>query len=103
VTPLRAVTLLAALAATAAALLLTRPGVFALTACAGLVLFVAGAGSMAADAFPWRRLAFWCSLATVACGVLLVAVQLTGLPPLVFAAAAVALQLAPVAEGKLRT
>jgi hypothetical protein len=103
VTPLRAVNLLAALAATVAALLLARPGVFALTGGTGLVLFVVGAGSMAADAFPWRRLAFWCSLATVACGVLLALVQVTGLPPLIFAAAAVALQLAPLAEGKLRT
>jgi hypothetical protein len=103
VTPLRAVNLAAAAAATVAALLLARPDVFAVIAAAGLVLFVAGAGSLAADAFPWRRWAFWCSLLTIVCGLLLLASGFQPLPPLAVAAAAVALQLAPVAAGKLPT
>lgn len=101
--PLRAVNLLAAAAATLAALLLARPGVFAITAAAGLVLFVAGSGSLAADAIPWRRLAFWCSLLTIVCGLLLLTAGFQPLPPLLVAALAVVLQLAPAAAGKLQT
>jgi len=92
---LRAVLLIAAAAALLASLLLSRPAVFAPLALAGLVLFVVGAGSAAAEAFPFRRLPFACSAAAIPLGLLLL-VRGPDLMPLAVSAAATAIQLAPV-------
>ena len=62
---LRAVLLIASAAALLASLLLPRPAVFAPLALAGVALFVVGAGSTAADAFPFRPLPFACSAAAI--------------------------------------
>lgn len=101
-TPLRAVNLLAAVVATTAALIIGKPEVFQLMLGCGLVLVIVGAGSIAADAFPFRRLAFICSALTVPAGLMLGLAGFVGLPPLVAALTALALQIAPAA-GKLRT
>jgi|1186.fasta_scaffold579871_2 hypothetical protein len=93
--PLRILLLVAAAAALVAAAVLPRPAVFAPLALAGLVLFVVGAGSAAADAFPFRPVAFACSLAAMPLGVLLV-VRGPDVMPLVVAALATASQVAPI-------
>ena len=101
-TPLRWVLLGTSALALAAALAIGEPEVFAPLALCGLVLWVVGAGSVAADAVPFRPLAFACSLATLPVAVALLARGFDALPALVVAAAAVALQLVPTAVGKLR-
>ena len=68
---LRALLLLAGLVALAGSIALERPERFAITAPCGLIVFVVGAGAIAADAVPFRRIPLACSVATVALGVLL--------------------------------
>jgi hypothetical protein len=102
VTPLRAVNLLAAVVATAAALVIGEPDVFAVMLGCGFVLVIVGAGSIAADAFPFHRLAFVCSLLTVPAGLVVGLSGFLSVPPLLACVAALALQIAPAA-GKLRT
>jgi hypothetical protein len=92
---LRVVLLLAAAVALLAVLFLPRPQVFAPLAVAGLILFVVGAGSAAAEAFPFRPLPFACSLAAIPLGLLLVVRGPELLPPAV-AVAAIATQVAPL-------
>ena len=101
-TPLRWVLLVASAAALIASLLIGEPQVFAPLALCGLVLWVVGAGSAAADAVPFRPLAFACSLATLPVGIALVARGFDILPAMLVAAAAVALQLVPTTVDKLR-
>ncbi|MDX6591292.1 MAG: hypothetical protein QOJ13_488 [Gaiellales bacterium] len=101
-TPLRAVNLIAAGVATAAALAFGQPEVFQFMLASGFVLVIVGAGSVAADAFPFRRLAFICSVLTIPAGVIVGFSGFLSIPPLLAAMPALALQVAPVA-GKLRT
>jgi hypothetical protein len=101
VTGLRVVLLLASAAALVAALVLPRPGSFAIIGIAGLLLIVVGSGAVAADAFPFRALPFACSVAAVVLGP---ALLLRGSEATAVAAAglATATQLAPLVAGKLR-
>jgi hypothetical protein len=103
VSPLRAVNLVAAAVALAAALLLRQPAVFAPLGACALVLFVVGAGSIAADAFPLRsRLALVCSALTPPAAVGLALAGFVGVSPLVVALPPLALTLAPVVSGRRR-
>ena len=93
---LRVILVGAALAALGAALVLPQPRSFAVTAPAGVLLFVVGAGEAAADAIPLRPLRMACALATMLLAALLIARGLH-LPPALVAAAALAVQLIPLA------
>jgi hypothetical protein len=76
----------------AAGALVGRPEVFVVAMPAGLVLFVVGAGSLAADAIPFRGVPFTCSALTMACGL---AGLVRGPGPLVVGLTALALQVTP--------
>jgi hypothetical protein len=93
VTALRVVNGVAGAAMALAGALVRAPGVFAVAMPAGLLLFVVGAGSLAADAVPLRPLRALCSLLTMACGVVGV---LRGPGPLVVGLVALALQVLPL-------
>ena len=69
---LRLVLLAAGLAALAGSIAIDRPERFAITAPSALVVFVVGAGAIAADALPLRRVPLACSIATVLLGLALV-------------------------------
>ena len=95
--PLRAVNLAVSAAAMVAALAIGRPTVFAPLAGCALVLFVVGAGSIAADAFPLRdRLALACSALTPVAALVLVSAGFAGAPPVAAALPPLALTLAPI-------
>jgi hypothetical protein len=97
VTVLRAINLGVSVLALAAALAIGRPQVFAPLALCGLVLFVTGAGSIAADGFPLRdRLALICSALTPLAAIGLASAGFAGAPPVAAALPPVALSLAPV-------
>lgn len=70
---LRLLLLAAGLAALAASIAIDRPERFAITAPCGLAAFVVGAGAVAADAVPLRRIPLACSAATLVLGLALVA------------------------------
>ncbi|MGZ8693005.1 MAG: hypothetical protein ACXWZT_09760 [Gaiellaceae bacterium] len=100
--PLRVICVLAAGAALAAALALGEPEVFAPLWLCGLVLFVVGAGSIAADAVPLRsRLALACSVLTPVAAIGLVTAGFAGVPPLVAVVPPLLITLAPVAAPRL--
>jgi hypothetical protein len=101
-TPLRAVNLLVAGVATAAAVVVGEPYVFRIMIGCGLVLVIVGAGSTAADAFPFQRLGFACSALTIPAGLVVGLSAVISLSPLLTSMIALALQITPVA-GKLRT
>ena len=102
-TPLRAVNLGVSMLALAAALAIGRPQVFALLGLCGLVLFVTGAGSIAADGFPLRdRLALACSALTPPAAIALAAAGFAGLPPAAAALPPLALSLAPLVAARRR-
>ena len=101
--PLRAVNLGVSGLALVAALAIDRPQVFAPLGICGLVLFVAGAGSIAADSFPLRdRLALACSALTPVAAIGLASAGFAGAPPVVAALPPLALSLAPVVAGRRR-
>ena len=101
--PLRAVNLIAAGAAVLAALAISQPAVFAPLGACALVLFVVGAGSIAADAFPLRdRLALACSALTPPAAIGLVLAGFAGVPPLAAALPPLALTLAPAVAALAR-
>jgi len=102
VTALRWINLVAAVIVSVATLLVGEPDVFLFVLATGFVFVIVGAGSVAADAFPFRRLAFICSVLTIVVGFVAVLSGFVGLPPQIPAFAALALQVAPVA-GKLRS
>ncbi len=92
---IRGILLLAGLVALAGSVALERPERFAITAPCALVVIVVGAGAIAADAVPLRRIPLACSLATLALGAaLLISRGETQIP---VAAAIVACQLAAAA------
>jgi hypothetical protein len=84
--------------ATAAALLVPEPRVFAFTGIAGIVAFVVAAGCLAADAIPYRPAHAAAAGLSLADAVLLaVGGRAIGIPVIVPAAVLVLLQLAPAA------
>lgn len=102
-TPLRAVNLGISALALTAALAIGRPEVFAPLALCGLVLFVTGAGSIAAEGFPVRdRLALTCSALTPLAAIGLAAAGFAGAPPAAAALPPLALSLAPVMAARRR-
>jgi hypothetical protein len=101
--PLRAVNLAVSAAALVAALAIGRPAVFAPLGGCALVLFVVGAGSIAADAFPLRdRLALACSALTPIAALGLVSAGFAGAPPVAAALPPLALTLAPIVASRRR-
>jgi hypothetical protein len=103
VTVLRAVNLSVSALALTAALAIGRPQVFAPLALCGLVLFVTGAGLIAADGFPLRdRLALACSALTPLAAIGLASAGFAGAPPVAAALPPLALSLAPVVAARRR-
>jgi hypothetical protein len=103
VSPLRALSLVLAALALAGALAIGEPEVFSLLLLAAVVLFVVGAGSIAADAFPLRsRLALTCSVLTPVAAIGLAMAAFAGVPPVVAALPPLVLALTPVIAGRLR-
>jgi hypothetical protein len=97
VTVLRGICAVVALAGLAAALLIGKPEVFGVLWLCAVVLFVVGAGSIAADAFPLRsRLALACSALTPVAALVIVVAGFARAVPLLAVAPAVVVTLAPV-------
>ena len=87
--------------ATAAALLVQEPQVFAITGIAGIVAVVLAAGCLAADAIPYRPVhAAAAALSIVDAVVLAVGGRAVGIPVLVPALVLLLLQLAPAANAR---
>jgi hypothetical protein len=97
VTVLRGICIVVALGALAAALLIGEPEVFGLLWLFAVVLFIVGAGSIAADAFPVRsRLALICSALTPVAALVMVVAGFARVVPLLAVVPAVLVTLAPV-------
>ena len=95
-TVLRGICIVVALGALAAALLVATPEVFGLLWLFAVVLFIAGAGSIAADAFPVRsRLALICSALTPVAALAMVVAGFARVVPLLAVVPAVIVTLAP--------
>ncbi len=103
-TALRVLVGAAAAGAAGAIMLVDEPEVFRFSVAAGLVMFVVGAGAVAADALPYRSLRFATSLVGCLCGPLLITRGLgLPLPPLALALAALIAQPLPwLAERRRR-
>jgi Ethanolamine utilization protein EutJ (predicted chaperonin) len=87
--------------ATAAAVLVQEPQVFAFTGIAGIVAFVLAAGCLAADAIPYRPAhAAAAVLSLVDAVVLAVGGRTIGIPVILPAAFLVVLQVAPAARAR---
>ena len=87
--------------ATAAALLVQEPQVFAITGIAGIVAVVLAAGCLAADTIPYRPAHAAASALTLVDAVALaVGGRAIGIPVVVPAALLLLLQLAPAATAK---
>ncbi len=96
-TILRGICIAVALGALAAALVVGEPEVFALIWLFAVVLFIVGAGSIAADAFPLRsRLALTCSVLTPVAALVMVIAGFARVVPLLAVVPAVLVTLAPV-------
>ncbi len=101
--PLRIICGLAAVAALALAFLVGEPEVFGPLLLCALILFVVGAGSIAADAYPLRsRLALACSALTPVAALALGAAGFAGVPPLAAVVPALLVTLTPVVAPRLR-
>ncbi|MGE0028841.1 MAG: hypothetical protein AB7U07_17260 [Thermoleophilia bacterium] len=92
---IRAILLLAGGAALAASIAIERPERFSVTAPCALLVIVVGAGAIAADAVPLRRIPLACSAATLVLGVALL--NSRGETQLPLAAAIVVCQVAAAA------
>jgi hypothetical protein len=102
VTVLRGICLAAALLALVASVLLAEPRGTPLFALSALVLFIVGAGSIAADAVPLRsRLALICSVLTPLSALWLALGGFAGLPAPVAVLPAVAVTVAPLVARQL--
>jgi hypothetical protein len=89
--------------ATAAALAVEPPGVFAFTGLAGIVAFVVAAGCLAADTIPLRPAHAAAAVLSLGDAVLLaVGGRSLGIPALVPALALLLLQPAPSALSRIR-
>ena len=86
--------------ATAAALTIQAPQVFAFTFVPGIAAVVVASGCLAADVIPYRRAHAAAAAATVADAVLLAVGGQLGVPVLIPAALLLLLQLAPAAHGR---
>jgi len=96
-TILRGICIVVALGALAAAMLVGEPEVFALLWLFAVVLFIVGAGSIAADAFPLRsRLALTCSVLTPVAALAIVVAGFARVVPLLAVVPAVVATLVPV-------
>jgi hypothetical protein len=103
VTPLRFICGLTAVAGLVLAITVGEPDVFGPLLLCALILFVVGAGSIAADAFPLRsRLALACSALTPVAGVGLAAAGFAGAPALAAVVPPLLVTLTPVVAPKLR-
>ena len=88
-------------AASAAAVLVQEPQVFAFTGIAGIVAFVLAAGCLAADAIPYRPAhAAAAALSLADAVVLAVGGRAIGIPVIVPAVLLLLLQLAPAASAR---
>jgi hypothetical protein len=97
VTVLRGICAVVAVGALSAALLIGEPEVFGLLWLFAVVLFIVGAGSIAADAFPVRsRLALTCSALTPVAALVMVVAGFARVVPLLAVVPAVLVTLAPV-------
>jgi hypothetical protein len=97
VTILRGISVAAALGALAAAILVGEPEVFGLLWLFAVVLFIVGAGSIAADAFPLRsRLALTCSVLTPVAALVMVVAGFARVVPLLAVVPALVVTCAPV-------
>jgi hypothetical protein len=86
-----------ALGALAAAILVGQPEVFGLLWLFAVVLFIVGAGSIAADAFPLRsRLALVCSALTPVAALVIVVGGFARVVPVLAVLPAVVVTMAPV-------
>ena len=102
-TPLRLVCVVAAVTAFAFAIVLGEPNVYLPLLACGLVMFIVGAGSIAADAFPLRsRLALVCSALTPPAALALGLSGFAGIPPLVAVVPPLVVTAAPIVAPRLR-
>jgi hypothetical protein len=100
---LRAISIAAAVCAAAAVLVVGQPEVYSVLLLSGVVLFVVGAGSIAADAFPLRsRLALACSALTPVAALFMATAGFAELSPYLAVAPVLAVTLAPVVAPRLR-
>jgi hypothetical protein len=103
VTVLRTICIAGAVGAAAAVLVVGQPEVYSFLLLSGGILFVVGAGSIAADAFPLRsRLALACSALTPVAALFMATAGLAGLPPYLAVAPVLAVTLAPVVAPRMR-
>lgn len=96
-TILRGICIVVALGALAVAIVVGEPEVFGLLWLFAVVLFIAGAGSIAADAFPLRsRLALASSVLTPVAALVMVVAGFARVVPLLAVVPAAVVTLAPV-------
>lgn len=101
-TVLRGICMAVAVGAAAATLAIGEPHVFGPLVFCALVLFVVGAGLIAADAFPLRsRLSLVCSALTPVAGIVLAMAGFAGLPPFVAVVPPLLVTLTPVVAPRL--
>lgn len=101
-TPLRLVCGLAAVSAFVLAIAIGEPEVFGPLLLCALILFVVGAGSIAADAYPLRsRLALGCSALTPVAALGLAAAGFAGVPPLAAVVPPLLVTLTPIVAPRL--
>ena len=94
---LRAICITAAIGAAAAVLVVGQPEVYSALLLSGIVLFVVGAGSIAADAFPLRsKVALVCSALTPLAATFMATAGFADLSPYLAVAPVMAVTLAPV-------
>ena len=101
-TVLRGICIVVAVGALAVALLVGEPEVFGVLWLLAVLLFVVGAGSIAADAVPLRsRLALVCSALTPVAALIIVVAGFARVVPLLAVLPAVVVTLAPVVAPRL--
>jgi hypothetical protein len=100
---MRIVCIVVAVAACVLAVAIGQPEVYGPLALCGLVMFVVGAGSIAADAFPLRsRLALVCSALTPLVALVLGLSGFAGIPPLLAVIPALVVTAAPIVAPRIR-
>ena len=100
---MRIVCVIAAVAACVLAVLIGEPQVYGPLALCALVMFVVGAGSIAADAFPLRsRLALVCSVLTPPAALALGLAGFFGVPRFIAVVPPLVVTAAPIVAPQLR-
>jgi hypothetical protein len=103
VSVLRAICIAAAIGAAVAVLVVGQPEVYSALLLSGIVLFVVGAGSIAADAFPARsKVALVCSALTPLAATFMATAGFADLSPYLAVAPVLAVTLAPVVVPRVR-